>query len=196
MISILCVTKNEPHAEPFLTAMENDAKVIGAEFVRVVDGVDVHSNGCIESVLDQAVSMCHGDYVLRLDDDESLSGGLRRWLQVPSSLASGIYTFPRRNLWGNDTHYITNDLLCPDLQTRLTTKDKAGGRGMIHGGSPFGIGTIISLPILHHKYLVRSYEERKAIAETYESISPGAGFGFYKIYSLPEDCIAIRTEKV
>ncbi|RPI95498.1 MAG: hypothetical protein EHM40_02790 [Chloroflexi bacterium] len=194
-LSILCVTKNEPRAKPFLADMCLVAEALGAEFVKVVDGTDVHSGGYLESVLDEAVAMCHGDYVLRLDDDEMIGEDFVDWLSR-GEFDSGIYTFPRWNLWGDEKHYIVNDMLYPDLQTRLTAKELAGGRQTIHSGSPFGIGMVMSFPILHYKYLVKSYAERKAIAQIYERIVPGAGFGFYKIYSLPEDCTAIRTEEI
>jgi hypothetical protein len=193
MLSILCVTRNELCVQRLLEKMKKDADFIGAEFVKVVDGVDVHSNGSIESVLDEAIAMCKDGWILRLDDDEEMSADLKSWFHSSPVAIPDLFTFPRLNLWVDERHYILNENLYPDLQTRLAKKEQSGGRQVIHAGSPFGVGGIVDKPILHHKFLIRDYNERKAIAERYESIAPGAGMGFYKVYSLPEDCIEIRT---
>ena len=46
----------------------------------------------------------------------------------------------------------------------------------------------IMSPILHTKFLLKDYEERKAIAENYDSVRAEAGTGkVYLPFSLPED---------
>lgn len=100
---------------------------------------------------------------------------------------SDLFAFPRCNVIEGDK-FILNKPLFPDLQTRLTKAEKAGGRKEIHAGSPFGTGTVIPCAIMHDKFIVRSYEERKSIAENYESVKTGCGLGeHYRAFSLWED---------
>lgn len=201
-LDILCITKGERHALPYIQKMSALAHTIKARLVLVVDGnVDfasfasewadrtgiVWSKGYMESIYADALNYCQSDYILRLDDDETVSPELAAWLA--QGKFSPVNAFPRMNLWGDETHFINHQMLYPDFQTRLTTREFAGGRDQIHVGSPYGTGTIVPYPIYHHKFLVKSYAERRLIAEGYEKVRPGAGMGLYKIYSLPEDVI-------
>ena len=199
-ISILCITKAEPHVDAFVNHYRKIANAIDAELVVALDcehapvwstiadiSPMVKSDGYLESVLDIAVSHCSGDYVFRMDDDESFSQSLIRWLIEKQYARADHWAFPRAHLWQDGTHYITNAPLWPDVQTRLSLKEMSGNRKEIHSGSPFGTGHTAHLcPILHHKFLIRSYEEREKIAEKYESVKPGAGSGHFGIFSLPE----------
>jgi hypothetical protein len=57
---------------------------------------------------------------------------------------------------------------------------------MIHGHFvPYG--TVIKQPILHYKFLIKTYEERLEIANRYESVAKNAGLGAYRVWTLPED---------
>lgn len=193
-LSILCVTKGEDFAFPLLHQMASDARVLGAEFVACVDGAApwpldglrphlgddwqlqrVHSAGYIESVLDEAVGFCRGDYVLRLDDDERISFALLAWLENEHYLTADHWAFPRANLWGDANSVLVNPPLWPDLQTRLSVKAKAGGRHGVHDGSPFGTGTVAPCVIEHHKYLIKSREQREAQAHAYDALRAGSG---------------------
>lgn len=197
-LSLLCITKNEPHAAEFLRALRGVANRLGAEFVVVSDGFStitarnladeylvVESNGSIESVLDEAVAACSGDYILRIDDDEKISAEMIVWLDTSEYTQSDVWSFPRRHLWGDG--YLTNAPLYPDLQTRLTTKAKAGGRKQVHDGSPYGAGQVASRHILHHKFLIKDYQKRKELAEKYDQLRPGAGTGQWLPFNLPEE---------
>lgn len=184
-LTILCVSAGREWASPFIETMRDHAEQLGANFLRLRDGEDVHSGGYIESVLDEAVARCETAYVLRLDDDEKISGEMLRWLGQGHYRESEHWAFPRRNLWPDASRYITNPPLWPDLQTRLSVKAKAASRTQIHSGSPFGTGRVAPVAIEHHKFLVRSEEERRALVERYDAIVPGAG-AQYAMFSLPE----------
>ena len=181
--------------------MSSWCKQRNAEFVLGVDGSDIQierayeysskvvpvkSLGYLESVLDSVVSECSGDYIFRLDDDEFFSSTLSEWLSK-DTFRHSLYHFPRANLWGDERHFIVNDGLYPDVQVRFSTKAQALGRDKIHCISPFGFGQYVQARILHYKFLVKSYEERREIAKTYELVRKGAGLGEFKRYSLPED---------
>lgn len=201
-LSILVVTKAEPHAELYLLAMATLADDLGGELVIACDGVEavtklaelrlayvvrhVHSHGYIESVLDEAIGFCTGDYVLRLDDDERCSPAMVRWLAAREYEKGDHFKFPRANLWPTPDLVAITPQLWPDRQTRLSVKAKAGGRTTIHAGSPFGGGEEAPCVIEHHSFLVRSLEERRAKVARYDSIAPGMGTQFLA-FSCPED---------
>lgn len=212
-LSVLCVTKVEPYSYPFLERLAFLADVCGAELVLMLDGPDAErrlqkrpsvlyrawcevttSKGFIESVLDQAVAACSGDYILRLDDDEQVSPAMIEWLQRQMYFAADHWKFPRMHMWHGG--YIVNPPLWPDHQTRLSVKSKSGGRHTIHAGSPFGGGELAPVAIEHYKFLVKSYDERKAIAELYDRVHPGYGTGGMLPFSLPEDALTIEVAPV
>lgn len=197
-LSILCVTRLGDHAEPFLFAMGDLGAELDAEFVLAVDAeyenvvvprtattvVKVKSDGYIESVLDEAVAACTGEYVLRLDDDERVSPDMAAWLKAQDYFDTDHWAFPRMHLWPDESRYITNPPLWPDLQTRLSVKDKSGGRHQIHAGSPFGTGRVAEVAIEHHKFLVRDRAEREALMAEYRAIMPSADD--WAPFSVPE----------
>jgi hypothetical protein len=191
------VTKGEAHAGYFLSRASSISSYIGAEFVVGADKckvhpllclnvIDVESDGYLESVLDKVLEHASGKYILRLDDDEVPSDSMIAWLKAEHYKSSDVWAFPRANLLEGKA--ITTAPLWPDLQTRLTIKSKAGGRTQIHQGSPYGTGTVAPVAILHHKFEVRTFDERLKIASNYENVKPGCGFGIYQPYNLPERC--------
>ena len=200
-LSILCVTRAEPHAIRFLREMTALGAQINAEVVFAADGAEamralwdeinwrvyaVKSRGYIESVLDEAVGFCRGDYILRLDDDERCSPAMVRWLEARSYVAADHWKFPRANLWPTAEHVALTPQLWPDHQTRLSVRAKAGGRSTIHAGSPFGGGEEAPCVIEHHKFLVKPLEERRAIVARYDRIAANMGTAFLA-FSCPED---------
>lgn len=200
-LSVVCVTKGEGHAKYFIEYLAVDAKKIGAEFVLGIDcdrsclldkfsdiAVFVNSEGFVEDVLDIVISKASSKYILRIDDDEGISAGLLAWLADGFYKHADVWSFPRMNLW--DGGYIGNEPLWPDYQTRLAKKELSMGRAKeIHSPSASGAGMICDKPILHHKFLVKNYEQRKAMAKHYESLKKGGGLGpTYKPFTLPEDC--------
>jgi hypothetical protein len=204
-LTIVSVTKAEPFAIPFLVSMSELAIMLHAQFVIAADGVTaantlahttwrqlpriitVHSKGYLESVLEQALNNCDGEYILRLDDDERCSPAMVAWLDNQSHLQHPHWKFPRAHLIGDTESVIMHPQLWPDHQTRLSVREMAGGRHWIHCGSPYGGGEEAPCVIEHHKFLVKSYEERLAIAKRYDTVQPGAGTGGMKGFNLPED---------
>ncbi len=213
-LSIMCVTKAEPFAIPFLQQMATLASNLDAELIVGLDGAwdddhptevlgrwfdlglpciggvfAVQSQGYLESVHDDLLRYCSGRYVLRLDDDERVSESMAAWLAFGEYRAEPHWKFPRAHLWGSPDRYIVNSPLWPDHQTRLSVREMAGGRTSIHCGSPFGGGAEAPVVIQHHKFLVKPLEERRAIVERYNRIQPGAGDAFLA-FSVPEDYYA------
>ncbi len=216
-LSILCVTRAEPCVLPLLTHLARDARDLRAEMVISCDGRDavsrlsaevlpgwtgsrergpryvLHSclsQGYVESVLDQAIVSTHGDYILRIDDDESISPAMLAWLLAGAYESHPNWSFPRQHLWrtseGAIGHLDTPHHF-PDYQTRLSTRALAGGRHGIHQGSVHGMGEIAPVCVVHHKYLVRSYADRLRIARGYDAYHEGYGTGDMRAFSLPED---------
>lgn len=211
-LSILCVTRAELCVQPLLRELLKDAYRLGAQCVLAADGRDaitalsypfapadvphglirVESKGYIESVLDEAVAACSGEhikYVLRIDDDESISPAMMRWLQSGAYHAAEHWCFPRQHLWptSHGDGVLMTPHLYPDLQTRLSTRAKSGGRHGVHAPSPHGGGEIAPVALIHHKYTVRTPAERLRIAQVYDAYSRGYGTGNMKPFSLPEE---------
>ena len=202
-LSILCVTNGEPHAGQFLLRMSRLARLLDAEFVIGLDGpakkagfnmwctraIDLpdHDVPLQEMVSDIAVNACSGDFLLRLDDDEAVSPALQGWLAARGYESGQLFTFPRVYLYPDKKHYLTNDGMYPDLQTRLGKRPLMLGVNHIHAGNPNGAGQIMPFALEHHKLLVKSYEQRVTIGERYEAIRTGAGTRpEYARYNLPE----------
>jgi hypothetical protein len=210
-LSVLCVTRYEDHAKPFIRKLMQLVQLHpSAELVLGADGDDawdvladwcpeareegitlrvynVTSRGFIESVLDEVLAECTGDYVLRIDDDEACSPALVQWLCEERYLHGDHWKFSRAHLWPDKDHYIVDLPLWPDHQTRLSVKAKAGGQRTIHAGSPHGGGQLAPAVIEHHKFLVRTEAERKKIAQRYDQVMPGAGTSPGMIsFQLPE----------
>lgn len=204
-LTILCVTKAEDYSKPFLRHFQDVAKTLGASYVFVLDSkersgfisaercdgiegkwIGLKSDGYIESILEDAVAECESRYIFRIDDDEMFSPSLIEWLKAGAYRTHDHWKFPRVHLWGDTEHFINAAPLYPDHQTRLSTKEKSGGRHTVHAGSPFGGGELCTHPIEHHKFLVKSREERMAIANRYDAIAPGAGSGGMLAFNDPE----------
>lgn len=196
-LSVLCVSKCEPYTKRFFTHFRAIADIFGAEFVLAHDrcnppdcGADkylsVEASGTIEDVLIDAHRACSGEYVLRLDDDETLSAHaifLVRGM-IEEDLDGRIYAFPRANLIEDESTAIVSGSLFPDFQVRLMPRD-AENRTLLHEGlSP---NEAIKGLLLHHKFLVKSVDERRAMAAAYEIKRSGCGTGHYLQFSVPED---------
>jgi hypothetical protein len=204
-LSILCVTNNEhPGTTWFICRMHALASKLGAELVLGLDrekaqsapwrslankAIDLTANNLQEDVLDQAISACSSEWVLRLDDDETVSLALENWLKTGNYQTGNLYAFPRVYLYPADTnHFLANPGMWPDLQTRLGRKELMMGCNTVHAGNPNGTGQVVPYALEHHNLLVKTLEERRALAAHYEAIRPGAGsLPEYARYNLPED---------
>lgn len=180
-LSILCVSAGADYAVPFVDEMRELALELDAPFV-LFDG---RGADVIEHVLDDAVRECPNGYVLRLDDDERVSGPMRAWLAAGEYLAADHWSFPRAHLYPDVDHYVTTAPLWPDLQTRLSIRAKSAGRRSVHAGSPWGAGRTAPVVLEHYKFLVRPFSVRVELVEHYERLQAGAGRGF-EVFSVPE----------
>jgi hypothetical protein len=204
-LSILCVTRAQRRVLPLVERMLDlsfrnkewecvlaaDGKDAYSEleylsrFARVVQ---VESAGYVESVLDEAIGACQGEYILRLDDDESVSPTMVRWLDRSAFIAEPHWCFSRAWLWLDPGHFLRMEPFWPDYQTRLSLKAQSGGRSLVHQGSPYGLGHVAPTTIEHHKLLLWSHRERLAHVAHYDQLSSGAGQasrGFYLPEELP-----------
>lgn len=188
-LTILCVTAWRPYALTILHEHAALARDLDATMVRV----DGRGAGYIEKVLDDAIAACPDGYILRLDDDETVTPELSKWLAEGGYRDAQHWAFPRLHLYPDAEHHITTEPLWPDLQTRLSLKRFSGGRPGVHQGSPYGTGEIGPAGIVHHKFLCRSLAERRACVDRYESIRPGAGRDF-AVFSVPEDFPNLKWE--
>jgi hypothetical protein len=211
-LSIVTVTRGENHVWPFISAMNWATQKIGsAELIVCADGKDAmdalmqspwrqpapyarfvtltESPGYVEAIIDEAFAYCRGDYVLRLDDDETPSMAMMTWLKEQQYLSDDVWRFPRVHFWKNVSSVLITKALWPDWQIRLTTKAKAGGREKRpHSPSPFGIGSPAPVCLEHHKFLIKSREQRQEVAARYDAAKAGLGTGpIFKVYSLPEE---------
>lgn len=176
-----------------LRALSALAKALpSTECIAVVDGMRelpkdlgvrvayTKSRGYVESVLDEALSHCWGDYILRLDDDELPSLAMQEWLRRGEFRAHDHWKFARIHLWPDRRSALLTPHLFPDHQTRLSVRAKSGGRYSIHAPSPFGSGVEAPVAILHLKFLVRTREQREQTAAKWHN-------GAMTAFSLPED---------
>lgn len=219
-LTILSITRGDAHAVPFLRELAGLGVRLRCDVVLAVDGAKamerlaadrrlnpcalklVSSSGYVESVLDQALTFCSGDYVLRVDDDESVSPALEAWFAEGGFEAADNWKFPRLHLWDAERvpgvrasrGVLMTPHLFPDYQTRLSVRAKAGGRRGVHAGSPHGGGEIAPAALRHHKFVVKSRAERERIARTYDDYCEGYGTGNMLPFSLPE--IAYAGEEV
>ena len=208
-LTVLVVTRAEDHALVFLDDMAELSGDLHARFLVAADGdkalarldglegattAVVRSHGYLESVLDDAVALCEDGWILRLDDDERVSYGMYEWLLEGHYREADHWAFPRATLYPDEQHRLAGIVdgfpaggsLYPDLQTRLSSKEKSGGRLKIHQGSPFGTGRQAPCVIEHHKMLVRSANERIEQARLRERLQAGAGSGNFLPFHVPE----------
>jgi hypothetical protein len=186
-LTILCVTRYQPHAARFLTALDDLAAHLDCEFIEY-DGGRLRA---IEDGLDAAVAECPDGWILRLDDDELPTPEMVEWLEYEHFTATDHWCFPRLHLWGDTQHYIPTPPLYPDLQTRLSIKAKSGGRHRVHDGSPYGSGEVAPVAIEHHKFLVRRREEREALLAEYRRLRSDADQ--WAVFTGPEDFPSLQV---
>src|SRR5215207_1414124 len=112
-LSILCVTKGERCVLPLLGSLSSAARLCKAELVLVADGREAFdairdldglselpirnykTRGFIESVLDECINLTTGQYVLRLDDDESIPPPFVEWLRAREYKKADHWKFNR-----------------------------------------------------------------------------------------------------
>lgn len=203
-LAVLAFTRGDPFAARFLEKFRDLAQVCEAEYVIAGDraagfemaqrfadrAIPVETSGIQESHIAQVARQIEADWILKLDDDESISSALWQWL-VAGGWQQGernVYSFPTAWLWGDEGHFITSFPFWPDPHARLMKRECFfdWGTGM-HAGNPHGVGWIVHAALWHHKFLVKDMPERLAVARRYDALRPGAGTGpYYGKFTLPE----------
>lgn len=191
-LSICCVTQGADYAKPFIEEMFDVAARLDAEVVlglhgdRAVEYADTLAERYpfraltvtgrfLEEMLNPALELCTGDYVLRLDDDERASDAMVEWLRSGAYREHDSWFFPRFHVWPDCGQVITTQPFFPDFQGRLTTREKSFRPPTLHAGQPH---PAYRAPVHfeHHTFLVKSKEERRAICAHYESLLTGQPF--------------------
>lgn len=187
-LSIVCVTRALPYARPFLEDLAKFAEVLEAQLVFGVHGGDetttridslwarcekVHVQGeFLEQMLDPVIDACRTSYILRVDDDERCSAPLQKWLLEGRYRRRENWHFPRVHLWPDVNHAIATWPFYPDFQCRLSTKEKAKRPAVLHA-APTHASYSAGVPIEHHCFLAKSYEERRLIELKYRTLTTG-----------------------
>ncbi len=196
-LSICAITGGKPYAEQFLARFRELANTLGTEFVIAGDGergmemaqrfadttLPVTVPGAMaEAVYAPLARACKGDWVLRLDDDESCSEAMNDWL-VSREWERGtetVYSFPYAWLWGDENHFLVSPPFWVDPHARLTSREYlTQWQVRVHGAGPGTGGTIVPVAHCHHGLLVKSLVERQEIALRYDALKPGAGTGHH-----------------
>jgi len=204
-MTILCVSTLEDRAFPFFKKMREHADYLGAEFFLVGDCpteeayeklleissmniahrlMMVKSKGYIESVLTSVYEDVKTTWAMRLDDDEEMSSGLVQWIKDRKHMQSKKWQVPTMNLYSPQEYFVEKPLF-PDIHLRLSTWKTHPKVSRVHDG--FALAPLCPYSILHHKFVIKPYEERIKIAERYDLISEGAGTGTHLPFNLPED---------
>jgi hypothetical protein len=132
-------------------------------------------------------SLCTGDWILRIDDDEVPSAALLELLAGPPADLSHAW-IPRRWLWGEG--WLSRDPWAPDWQLRLVRPEAAQYPGRMHIPiSASGPHAYLDAPLYHLDLVVHTRKEREEKARRYERIRPGLRIGGLPLnvaYYLPE----------
>jgi hypothetical protein len=201
MLSVCCLAGGPP--DRLAALLELLRPVAGEIVVAVDDRVARERLGRVEELADVLVaypfvepverslawlhSLCHGDWVFRIDDDEVPSRALLAALAEPDERLTHAW-FPRRWLWQGD--WLTGDPWTPDWQLRLVKPNAARFPGRthipVHADGPHAY---LEAPLYHLDLVVNTRAEREAKVRRYEHERPGlrlGGFSLNAAYYLPE----------
>lgn len=165
-----------------------------AEYAGVADRVLRIRFEFLERHLAWLHAQCAGEWILRLDDDEVVSPGLLAAL--PGMLAATDvlqYRIPRRWLYPDPGHWLSEAPWDPDLQTRMVrTGPWLRFPGLLHTSVQDVLpGRVVEEPIYHLAHLTEDTDARRARAVRYEVLRPGleapGGGPLNPVYYVPED---------
>ncbi len=148
----------------------------------------VTTDGYIESALEKITSLCAGDFILRIDDDETLDGN---WDKTSFQLLAACnhitqIWIPRRWLVHPGESFIASEPWFPDLQLRLFVNDPAriAWPKLVHGQPSISGRSILLYDrwINHYNLLDRPRGERRRICARYEALNPGTDSRKYYLY--------------
>jgi len=139
-------------------------------------------------------SLCGGDWILWVDDDEIPSAALVRALRgIPRETAVTHCFVPRRTLWRDPASVLAGPPWVPDFQLRLVQNDPrlVWFPGITHWPiQAIGPHRYLDAPLYHTDLLLSPVEQRRAKVRRYEAIVSGkrvAGLPMNDAYFLPED---------
>jgi hypothetical protein len=118
-------------------------------------------------------SLCSGDWIFRIDGDETPSAALLDLLPSLSDDRVLQYRLPRRWLFPDGDHYLSSAPWAPDYQVRLVRNDPATlrFRGTLHSSAePVLPARYLAEPIYHLALLGSSFEEREERVQRYEAM--------------------------
>ena len=138
-------------------------------------------------------SVCTGEWVLRIDDDEVPSAELISQLSELGDGRGLTHAFiPRRWMWSGADRYLAAPPWYPDYQLRLVRNDPAltWFPGVTHWPTTaMGEHRYLTAPIYHLDLLLNTRGRREEKAQFYERAEPGrrlAGLPLNLAYYLPE----------
>ncbi|HWB22919.1 MAG TPA: hypothetical protein VG652_08525 [Gaiellaceae bacterium] len=212
MLSICCLSGGPTER---LAALLTLLRPVADELVIAVDDrVDRDRLGAVSELADVLVaypfaepverpfgwlhSLCRGDWIFRIDDDEVPSGALLDALRAPDERLTHAWV-PRRWLW--DDGYLASDPWAPDWQLRLVRPDAARFPGQMHiPVQASGPHAYLEEAALYHLDLVTNDREaRAAKVNRYEHVRPGLRLGELPLnaaYYLPELRRELLVEEV
>jgi hypothetical protein len=203
---------------PRVAALLGLLRTIAGELVVALDDrADEATERAIAAVADQVVryhyrepvdrplrwlfSLCRGDWILNLDDDEIPAAEL---LQAVPALVGAPdvthYWLLRRWLWPDQGSWIAEHPWSTDYQLRLVRNDPLLLRFPSETHRPLealGPHRFLRLPLYHADLLLKPLAEREAKARRYEGLRPGkrvAGGPLNHVFHLPERRPGLRTE--
>jgi hypothetical protein len=205
-LSVLCVT-DFPAVK--VVAMLQQLRSVADEIVLAIDS-RVHAtetakyapaadrliryeySGAMERALAWAHAQCRGDWILRLDGDEvaspTLISALPRLIKSARVLQ---YQVPRRWLFPDAEHWLTELPWYPDYQVRLVRNDDTlWFEGLTHSGAAQTMpARYLEQPIYHLNLLMLERQAREQKIERYRPDSEGIlapGGGSVNRFYLPE----------
>jgi hypothetical protein len=202
VLSVCCLSGGPPQR---LAALLTLLRPVADELVVAVDDrVDPARLGRVAELADVLVaypfadpverpfawlhSLCRGDWVFRIDDDEVPSHALLEAIRTPDESLTHLFV-PRR--WLRDEHtWLDDDPWAPDWQLRLVRPDAAWFPGRMH--IPIqaeGPHAYLEAPLYHLDLAINDEAQRAAKARRYEQARPGLRLGGLPLnasYYLPE----------
>lgn len=192
-LSVCCLTRDPPHrVATILEALRTAAR----EIVVAADASsDVAAASEVAAVADRIVeieyeppperyaawlhSLCRGDWILRIDGDETPSQSLVDALPTLVEARDVVqYRLPRRWLFGEVGYWLDELPWWPDYQLRLVRNDPATLRfpGTVHSSvEPAWPARYLETPIYHLVLLTSSREERIRRVALYEQLPLSQG---------------------
>jgi hypothetical protein len=148
-------------------------------------------------------SLCTGDWILWVDDDEIPSAALVRTAREILRETSVTHCFvPRRTLWRDPQSVLLGPPWVPDFQLRLVQNDPrvVWFPGITHWPiQALGPHRYLEAPLYHTDLLLNPLERRREKVRRYETAVPGrrvAGLPMNDAYFLPEDRAEVRLTAV